>query len=90
MSELGDTFKAWREVKRTKKLSNRELSLHHLQKNGFDIQEFETSHYLVEQNFDFWPSTGKYLDRTTKRFGRGVFNLVRDIKQRRIKEGKTE
>lgn len=29
---------------------------------------------------DFWPGTGKWIARDTKRKGRGVFNLLKYIK----------
>lgn len=46
---------------------------------------FKTSngiHYIIEKDdivIDFWPSTGKYIYRKTKKTGRGVFNLLKEI-----------
>lgn len=40
-------------------------------------------HYIITTHegiiIDFWPSTGKYIYRTTKKIGRGVFNLLKEI-----------
>ena len=52
----------------------------------FEI-EFESKNYgahlIVEGKFDFWPSTGLFINRTTKERGRGIFNLFKIIKKGR-------
>lgn len=35
-------------------------------------------HYRIG-DFDFWPSTGKYMERSTKKTGRGVFNILKKL-----------
>lgn len=39
-------------------------------------------HYVVDGNVDYWPTTGKFIDRTDKKHRRGIFNLVNHIKGR--------
>ena len=40
----------------------------------------EGIHFIVDHLFDFWPTTGKFINRETKKHGRGVFNLLRNFK----------
>jgi hypothetical protein len=75
MSDLGDTFKAWREEKQEKRASNLASSLELLKARGHQFTVLSEHHFRIG-DFDFWPSTGKYLNRTTKRFGRGVLGLL--------------
>lgn len=77
MSEMGDDFKAWHEEKRTKKNNNLVFSTELLKKNNINFSSHNHGvHLIVEKNFDFYPSTGKFIDRVTKKHGRGVKNLL--------------
>jgi len=78
----------WRELKKRsteKKQSNKEWSLAFLNRNGIVYQTLDAyiGHYRVD-DFDFWPATGKYYNRKTKKRGRGVKQLLKiltNIKQ---------
>lgn len=85
MSDLGETFKAWREEKRRKKKSNAKSSKAALTNAGFKFTEFST-HHLRVKNFDFWPSTGKWISVDKKKEGRGVFQLIALLKNPNAKE----
>lgn len=83
---LDDTvamYRANREESQARRASNRERSANLLSEHDVD---FETknggAHLIVKgagKTFDFWPGTGKYVDRQTKKLGCGVFNLLRAL-----------
>lgn len=65
-----------------KRASNRENSARLLHQAGvrFDMKN-DGAHLIVRSNpiVDFWPGTGKYIQRGTNKQGRGVFNLLKLI-----------
>lgn len=73
---------AFREERRQKKLGNEAWSINHLKELGFNPQLLNegNGHYRVG-TFDFWPRTGKYRQKDTKVNGRGVRNLVAELKK---------
>lgn len=80
-SDIGEAFAAIREMQREKKYSNRISSTSLLEKHGISfISKNNGIHLIVSDRWDFWPSTGKFIDRQTKKQGRGVFNLIRVVK----------
>ena len=86
MSEMGETFEGWREMKQKKRASNRETSIQLLIAKGVNIQAIKNidAHVIVNHNgraVDFWPGTGLWIDRATKRKGRGVRNLIQFVSQ---------
>lgn len=80
MSELGEIFSAWREEKKEKKISNLEKSIQILDNNNINYDVLSDTHYRIS-NYDFWPSTGLFINRKTGRKGRGVFNLIRNLQK---------
>jgi predicted Ser/Thr protein kinase len=82
MSELGDTFKALHEYKKEKKANNIDGSLSLLESMGVEhkVLSYNNHHTLVVGRIDFWPSTGKWIDRKTKRYGRGIRKLLNYLK----------
>lgn len=75
MGDMGDTFRAMREDSKERKASNYKQSLALLKAHGHQVVQLSDTHFRIGR-FDFWPSTGKYLNRETKRYSRGVFNLI--------------
>lgn len=74
---------AWEELKKRskrKKEQNKISSLGLLKKNNIRYTELCGTHYRIGI-FDFWPSTGKYWNRKTNERGRGVFNLIKEVKK---------
>ena len=61
-------------------LKNEKSSLRVLQDQGYciDVRNGGT-HLIVATRFDFWPGTGKYMDRLSGTQGRGVFNLLQEL-----------
>jgi hypothetical protein len=90
MSDLGETFKEYRKMRKEKKIKNIHTSLDILDRNEIDykILSMNGPHILVE-GFDYWASTGLFINRKTKKRGRGIFNLLKlincKIKDLRIK-----
>lgn len=76
MSDLGDTFKVFREAGQAKRQSNLETSVALLDAQKVPYTRLSEHHLLVE-GYDFWPSTGLWINRIRKRSkGRGVLALL--------------
>jgi hypothetical protein len=82
MSDIGEMFDGWRELRREKKRSNQSNSTELLRERGVEFESKNSGvHLIVKGNgrvVDFWPSTGKYIVRGGKT-GRGVFKLLRIV-----------
>ena len=80
MSELGEVFKEWHEVKKEKKQSNLEYNTKLLINKGILFESKNNGLHLVithkEETIDFWPSTGLFWVRKCKQ-GRGIKNLIK-------------
>lgn len=90
MSDMGDDFKALREESQIKRASNRNNASEILKKAGVSfLIKNGGAHFVVfclaesqKPQFDFWPGTGKFINRNTKRSGRGIFNLIREAEKK--------
>lgn len=80
MSELGELYSAWNEHKRAKKKLNYEQSLQLLADNGVVLKQLSPDHFRID-DFDYWPSTGLFINRKTNKRGRGVFNLIKRLQR---------
>jgi len=84
MSEIGDVFKAIKEKKKGKKLSNIEHSTMLLIDKGFDVDIRNNGVHLIvdwnDKTVDFWPSTGKWMVRGGKT-SRGVKGLIKELEK---------
>lgn len=81
--ELSEFYKSWGARKRKKKESNLSWSTDKLAKDGivFDSKN-GGAHLIISHNekiYDFWPSTGKFLDRSSGKYGRGIRNLYKKL-----------
>tara|TARA_R110000868_G_scaffold104700_1_gene288608 strand:- start:2002 stop:2259 length:258 start_codon:yes stop_codon:yes gene_type:complete len=79
MSEIEELFSALREESRIKKLSNLEQSTNILKEKNINFVSKNNGIHLIVGNFDFYPSTGKFINRITKKDGRGIFNLIKKL-----------
>ncbi len=86
MSEIGEIFAALKEEGRIKKQNNLKNSIDILKEQGVLFKRLSETHYRIG-DFDFWPSTGKFLNRKTNKYSRGVFNLLKQLKPRNTSEG---
>lgn len=49
--------------------------------NNINYENYSEVHFCVEKDFDYWPTTGKFINRKTKKSGRGIFNLLKELKK---------
>jgi hypothetical protein len=78
--DMADDFRALREESQRRRQSNREQSPLALTAAGLQFTVHnDGAHLVVCARWDFWPGTGKWIDRKTKRGGRGVFQLIRMV-----------
>lgn len=84
-SSMGDEGEIWNRVKeqrQVKRWDNVDKSLAILKEKGIRYETLNSSvgHYRIG-DWNFWPTTGKFYNPKTGKKGRGVFNLIRYIKQ---------
>jgi hypothetical protein len=80
--DMGEIFRWWNKEKQANRERNRESSskildeykIPYVSKNG-------GAHLIVMDRIDFWPGTGLWMDRPTKTRRRGVFRLVKFIRE---------
>lgn len=84
-------WKAYKEEQRLRRENNASRSMLLLAEEGINfISRNGGVHLIIEDHcnmFDFWPSTGKWMQRTrgTQTYFRGVRNLLDTIKKARPK-----
>ncbi len=84
--EQSDT-EMWREHRKhqqAKRASNREDSAAIIKHHSVEVESKNFGAHLIvrhaEQTVDFWPGTGKWIDRRAAAInGRGVHNLLRHL-----------
>lgn len=79
MGDMGDVFNALREHNKQKRSSNTESSTKILKEKRIAFTSFNNGVMLRVGDFDFFPSTGLFINKTTKEKSRGVFNLIKKI-----------
>lgn len=83
--DMGEMWREHKKARSRKKSQNVVDSLAILEENGIDyvcLSE-HSRHYRIG-NWDFWPSTGKFYNFRTGEKGRGVFNLLEILKQKKV------
>lgn len=80
MSEVGEVWSEHKKIQQKKKVSNQELSTAVLKRKRIPFVSYNHgNHLFVDGKYDFWPSTGKFIDRRNKLEGRGVFSLIQEL-----------
>ena len=64
-----------------KRKSNTISSTEILKKFEIKFESKNDGAHIIVENFDFWPSTGLFINRKTKKRGRGIFNLLKQIRK---------
>lgn len=81
MGDMRDSFDDLKEASRDRKKYNQVNSTQILVDKGVEFEEKNFGVHLIVQGkkglIDYWPSTGKFIPRTSGRTGRGVFNLLK-------------
>ena len=82
MSEDGEIWEKIRQDGIVKRWKNRDSSLQILEKKGIKYQTLnaDVGHYRIGI-FDFWPTTGKFINRRSGKSGRGVFHLITQVEK---------
>lgn len=82
MSDMGDDFKAMRLQSQKKRRRNNVSSTELLTRAGIEFVTYNLGeHLVVLEIVDFWPSTGLWIFRESKKKGRGVFSLIKELKE---------
>ncbi len=79
MSDIGEIFSEMREIGKERRRHNLSSSIQILKERGIEFITLSDIHLRIG-DYDFWPSTGKFWNRKTNKYGRGVFNLLNKIK----------
>lgn len=76
-----DVWAEHKAERKEKKQDNEKKSIARLVEAGFEVQTLnpDISHYRV-RDYNFWPTTGKFHNQKTGLIGRGVFNLIKQLK----------
>lgn len=85
MGEVGEIFKhtkgLHKEERAKKKEENYAYSKRLLEKSTFPFKEHDNGHFAVTSNsgviYDFWATTGLFINRKTKYRGRGIKDLLK-------------
>lgn len=77
MSDLGETFKAYKEDRQKKRWNNYDQSLKNLDNWGIPYRVLNAAigHLLICDCIDFWPTTGRWRRRNLGHTGRGIQKL---------------
>ena len=86
MSEAIETMNALKAQSKERRGRNRESSTALLKRLGIPFQSMnDGAHLVVTTNkqdlIDFWPGTGAFICRKGGKRGRGVFKLIRLVKE---------
>lgn len=80
MSEAIEDLKLYKEFSKKRKLNNKRQSTKILIANGISFTSHNNGIHLIishnDKTIDFYPSTGKWIVRTVKVGGRGIFKLL--------------
>ena len=81
MSDMGEIFDGLKKHNKAKKRNNLEASTKMLEDEGIPLIKKNGGVHLIvgDGAFDFWPSTGLFINRETQKQGRGVKNLIKAL-----------
>ncbi len=85
MGDMAEYFQSMRDYNKERRASNTESSTDLLRRNRVTFQSRNAGAHLVvwagNWDVDFWPSTGLWIVRATKKRNRGVKKLIEFVKQ---------
>jgi len=80
MSDVGDMWKEYKQCMKLKKQSNLDYSVSLLDELGIEYTSGNYNIHMIVAHggkvVNFWPTTGKFIERGSNTSGRGVHNLV--------------
>lgn len=81
-SEMGEYWRDVNGFRQNKRRGNMLASTDILSRSGIPFSTHNGGvHLVVAERWDYWPSTGLFIDRQTKKSGRGIFNLLRIVRR---------
>ena len=82
MGDMAEVFNAMRDASKDKRARNREWSTKRLADLGIPFEEKNLgAHLIVMGRIDFWPGTGKWIDRKApSKRTRGIDSLLNYIR----------
>jgi len=79
MDDIGEHFSALRKHSQAKRKNNLDYAITKLQKLNIVFKILNPNGHLLIDEYDFWPTTGLFINRNTKQKGRGINNLIRNL-----------
>lgn len=80
MGDMGEFWNDVRGYRQAKRAANTNSSTGIMERSGVPfVSKNNGAHLIVADRWDYWPSTGLFIDRQTKKKGRGVNNLLRSV-----------
>jgi len=81
MGEVGEMWNAEKERSQNKRQSNRDYAPDRLKEEGVSFQEKNLGAHLIVttedgNKIDYWPGTGKFIQRKNNKSGRGIQQLI--------------
>ncbi len=89
MGDVGDYWKdvgpILKEESRNRKDSNKEYCTNKLNELNIPFKSHNAGIHLVVMGiFDYWPSTGKFINRKNRKSGHGINSLLKQIKLEKL------
>ena len=82
MGDVGDYWRDTRGYYQEKRAKNTASSTAILEREKIPFTSHNGGvHLVICDAWDFWPSTGLFIERATGKKGRGVFNLLKLIRK---------
>ncbi len=82
MGDMGDIFNDMKVCSQEKRCNNRLSSAELLRSRGVEfVSKNDGAHLIIDNRIDFWPGTGKWNFRGEAKYHRGVFKLLKRLKQ---------
>jgi len=87
MGDMGDLYNSVRLDSKNRRAAHRKNAPHLLIKYKINFTSKNNGAHLIIQKdeflniIDFWPGTGKWIDRETHKASRGIKNLINFIKE---------
>ncbi len=73
MGDMVEIFKAMNEEKRLRRQLSLKWNMELVLKSGVSfVTKNDGFHLILEDHIDFWPSSGKFFDRETGKYGQGL------------------
>ena len=84
MGDMAQAFREQREYSKKKRAQNREYAVKYLERNDIPFSSKNGGAHLIVEGptcfIDYWPGTGKWIPRDTKKQGFGLRGLIDHIR----------